>query len=155
MSTEHRGVTYKKAILQDVVDIKDTIRDVDVREMYEFAGVSSEVGLTLSYIRSDLVWTMFNDRNEIVGMIGVTPHDIYPHIGVPWMLCTNLVEERKTQIGLLKGCKPHVGMMYDLYPTLTNFVHKDNYLAIRWLKWIGFTFQPPIDNFIQFIGVRD
>ncbi len=142
---------YRPATLQDVVDIKDTLREQDVREMYLWNGSTPEKGLGYSYLNSDMVWAMCSEDN-VIGMIGVTPHNLYPTIGVPWMLCTPGVEYRRNTINLLKECKSYIDKMYDLYPTLTNFVHKDNTLSLRWLKWCGFKLISTETDFIQFIG---
>lgn len=76
---------------------------------------------------------------EVVAVFGDAPHS--EGIGVPWLISTVHVERRPR--AFLEVCRPEVAEMLTRSPLLTNFVDARNTVAIRWLQWLGFTFEPP------------
>lgn len=95
--------------------------------------------LTDSLNRSAAAWTgMVND--EPVVMFGVTPIDILGGIGSPWLLGTD--EARRHAFTFLRLNKQYLPKMLSLFPVLANYVDARHDVAIRWLKWLGFRFDP-------------
>jgi len=80
--------------------------------------------------------------NTITGLpefiFGVASVDGQPATGSPWLLATT---DFKITRDWLRRCKekffPEAAA---IFPILTNFVHKENREAIKWLRWLGFTF---------------
>ncbi len=96
-----------------------------------------------SFHRSVISWTgMVDDRP--VCMFGVSPIDILGGIGCPWLLGTD--ELKKHAKTFMKLNRLYVPKMLDLFPVLSNYVDVRHETAIRWLKWLGFRFDPePIE----------
>jgi hypothetical protein len=61
-------------------------------------------------------------------------------IGVPWMLCTNLIYSHRR--AFLQMTQDVCARMRSEKPILSNYVAAANRDSIRWLKWLGFTVQP-------------
>lgn len=57
--------------------------------------------------------------------------------GVPWVLAMDTLLGVKRDF--LRQSRIYVAPMQEKFPLLENFVHADNALAIRWLRWCGFT----------------
>lgn len=60
-----------------------------------------------------------------------------PHVGRAWMLATD--DLLKVRREFLASCRAEVRLMQQTFAVLTNEVHRDNAVAIRWLEWLGFT----------------
>lgn len=90
--------------------------------------------------RSD--WALTGLIDDVpVCMFGVAPKSIVLGEGLPWMLAANGLE--RAQVKFLRACRPAVRAMVSSYPRLLNFVHADNHVTIKWLRWMGFSFAPP------------
>ena len=72
-----------------------------------------------------------------VVMWGVSPFTFSGRTGIPWLVSTNRLEKHFRIF--LKGCKLYIDKYRNEYDTMFNFVDERNAVAIRWLKWLGFT----------------
>lgn len=59
-------------------------------------------------------------------------------VGIPWLLGTPAIT--KVAVEFLRANRAVVKDMNAKYPLLVNYVHTENRDAIRWLRWLGFTF---------------
>lgn len=75
----------------------------------------------------------------VVAVFGDSTHST--EIGVPWLISTRHVE--RFPRAFLQVCKPEVAEMLTRHPLLLNYVDARNQAAIRWLRWLGFTFCEP------------
>lgn len=80
-------------------------------------------------------------ESDPVGVFGVTPFE--GDVGIPWMLVTNRFMEVRHDFK--RQCRPWVDHFQRIYPHLINFVSEENTIAIRWLKWCGFTFGETVE----------
>ena len=73
-------------------------------------------------------------------VVGLVVLNILTGTGVPWLLATyDAIKYRRI---FINNCKQGVEDMMTVCPNLMNFVHADNTLSIKWLKWVGFTIKP-------------
>ncbi|WP_434456504.1 hypothetical protein JQR85_13525 [Stutzerimonas urumqiensis] len=75
----------------------------------------------------------------VVAVFGDSTHSA--EVGVPWLISTRHVE--RFPRAFLQVCKPEVAEMLTRHPLLLNYVDARNQAAIRWLRWLGFTFCEP------------
>lgn len=75
----------------------------------------------------------------VVAVFGDSTHSA--EVGVPWLISTRHVE--RFPRAFLQVCKPEVAEMLTRHPMLLNYVDARNQAAIRWLRWLGFTFCEP------------
>ena len=92
-------------------------------------------------IYDDETYILLDDKNipYIAFGCGIAPTEE----AYIWMLGTNDVFKYKKIF--VKYCKRWVNKLASKYETVTNYVHVDNKLSIRWLKWCGAVFSPKLN----------
>lgn len=73
-------------------------------------------------------------------VVGLVITSMLTGTGVPWLLATDYAVENKRVF--INNCKKGVDEMRTVCPNLMNYVHAENRLSIKWLKWMGFTIEP-------------
>ncbi len=119
--------------------IASNMAEADRREI-EALGFGPFRALEDSLNRSAAAWTGVVGCARPVCMFGVTPMDILGGIGSPWLLGTNEVGKHAKTFMRLN--REYVPKMLELFPDLVNWVDARHAVAIRWLKWLGFQFDP-------------
>lgn len=76
--------------------------------------------------------------STVLGMFGVSPHPEAPEFGVVWLLAAPELLKFRTQF--LRESKAWVEELGRGYAVIGNACDERNDMAIRWLKWLGFTF---------------
>ncbi len=129
--------SVRKATEDDVRHIAPRLREADKKELMASCGEDPEKHLLDSLkLPSMGTWVgVKNDKPEII--FGVV-QSACREIGFPWMVCTD--ELKKSPREFIIKCKRWVEGFSKNYPLLLNFVHAENELHIRWLKWCGFEF---------------
>jgi len=113
------------------------LRQADKDELVAAYGTTPTAVISESITLSPLTWVIIH-REKIVGIFGVAQHRAYPNVGVPWLLATD--ELKKIQFIFAKTSRDIVEVMLAGYDILSNVVDTRHTDAIRWLKWLGFTF---------------
>lgn len=112
------------------------MRPEDVREVWASHEHTPEEALDASFWRSTKAWTCLV-RGSPAFMWGVAPREsLLGNVGCPWLLGTPAIKDVRRDF--VRNCRKYVGMMQELYPRLENYVHAENKVSIRWLKWCGF-----------------
>ena len=140
------------ASASDVLYVAERLREADLQELYAMHGKDVDVPMLLlqSWKESIQRYTIIAN-DEPVGIFGLA--EVAPKLGAPWLVGTDGLP--KIAKSFITGCPHYVERMLDTYPNLVNYVHKDNRLAIRWLKYLGFTFLPIMtNNFYPFIKIK-
>jgi hypothetical protein len=140
-------VELRPAVAEDIDAISADARPADVAEM-EAMGYGFREALELSLSRADWALTATVDGVP-VAMLGVSCLSVVFGEGTPWLLSANGV--LRAQKSLLKTCGPVIDRMLASYPRLINLVDERNTVSIRWLRWLGFTFDEAV---IPFRGHR-
>ncbi|GHV58467.1 hypothetical protein FACS189460_6000 [Deltaproteobacteria bacterium] len=60
-------------------------------------------------------------------------------VGAPWLLGSDLLERPEVSREFIRQSRPHLAELEPGFRKLHNLVHAENKLAIRWLKWLGFS----------------
>lgn len=118
--------------------VAEHMRDIDVLECKELSGRSPVEALVEGVKISDFSSVVvINGRPCAV--IGLTVISYLTGTGVPWMLATyDAVENRRL---FVRHSSAGLAEMMTTCPNLVNYVHEDNTIAIRWLKWMGFSIE--------------
>ncbi len=150
---------FRLAKLDDVYDLAPRLRLADVEEIHDAAGLTALSALEFSFKNAIEVNSMIADDGEIIGMFGVNP-TADPLLASAWMLCSDRLPEFKKEF--LPQSLEWVKETNDKYPILFNYVAKSNLKAIRWLKYLGFTFVQLIEHygygqkpFYEFVRIND
>lgn len=81
-------------------------------------------------------------NNKPCAIAGLTVVNVLLGVGVPWMLATHdAVKNRRV---FINNSRQGVQDMLEICPNLFNYVHVENKVSIRWLKWMGFKFDEPV-----------
>lgn len=78
-------------------------------------------------------------NGEPVLMAGITRACLIPNMGVPWMITSDLLDQRDIAVRFLRLCRNPLMDFFREYDILMNYVHTRNVKAIRWLQYMGFT----------------
>jgi len=113
------------------------MRSEDVREVFELGGFSPFEALESSLSHPGISYTaMFDD--EPAAIFGVVHPSLMAAVGIPWLLGTPLLE--KHWRAFAKASRLVIDALKGDYPVMTNIAHAENRLSMRWLRWLGATF---------------
>lgn len=133
-------IEYARANFIDVLTVATNIREQDRREIELITGKPAKSSVMDSWGRSKRTWAARVD-GRTVAIFGIGEHN---GKGIPWLLGTD--DMVKHQRALLVDAQSVVDDMQAAYPTLFNWTHAENTVAIRWLKRLGFKFAPPVQH---------
>lgn len=71
---------------------------------------------------------------------GIVPTTLISTDGNPWLCATDLINIPQVRREFIARTRDEAHWMLAGFESVWNFVHCDNRVAIRWLKWIGFDF---------------
>lgn len=129
--------SVREATPQDIPYLAENLRTADKKELLAASGSTPTQALEDAFTQQRLgIWVgVYEGNPEII--FGVSEGDI-DYVGFPWMVCTDKLKESPREF--VSQCKTWVNGFSRSYPLLLNFVHAENDLHIRWLKWCGFEF---------------
>ena len=96
---------------------------------------------SLARCMSSCVYIGLADNIPVAAM-GVKPVNIISGIGVIWMLSTDNVNHYRKEI--INNAYNAFMDITKGYTTVYNYVHAENRLALRFLRFMGFTIHPPV-----------
>ncbi len=74
-------------------------------------------------------------------MLGLVVQCRITGAGTPWLLASNHALRHRREF--LLQSPPVIAEMLNICSRLSNHVHVNNKVSIRWLKWLGFTIEKP------------
>lgn len=112
-----------------------SLRIEDNLELQASLGLTGPIGIAECLIFSEHTWVgILDGKIECVFGLGADP----PNVGIPWLVGTDNID--KFSMGFLRESKVIIELMLSYYPILTNLVAERHTKAIKWLKWLGFSF---------------
>ena len=115
------------------------MRDADRREVWASHRHTPGEALECSLERSELAWTCLVEGVPAFMWGAARQGSLISLTGNPWLLGTPDI--LKVSREFLRQCPAYVARMQERFPRLENFVHAENRLSVRWLKWCGFTLE--------------
>ena len=132
------GVLVRPATAYDAGYLSSRLRLGDLEEIAAASGRAPVDALTAG-VRAGGARVIVVE-GELVGMFGCAPGSLATGLGVPWLLGTDALSTRPGL--LLRPARAVVAGWLREYPRLANFVDARHAVAIRWLRWLGFTVDP-------------
>lgn len=123
---------YVPTMRDEVINLK--LRQADILELLASTGTTPSDAIDVSLEVSEIAWVIKHE-GKIEGVFGLSKGD---GCGIPWLLLTDKVNEFRH--AFLKYSWDVIEIMLSRYEILTNFVDSRHTEAIKWLKWLGFTF---------------
>lgn len=114
------------------------MRADDVREVWELGGFSPFEALESSLAHPGVHYTALFD-DEPAAIFGVVHPSLMAAVGIPWLLGTPLLERHWRAFA--KASREVMDRLKAEYPVMTNVTHAHNTLSVRWLRWLGATFE--------------
>lgn len=116
------------------------VRPADAAEIWSLYRQTPQECLVESFRISRLAWTGLIDGIPVC-MFGVVQTDKIGRSGRPWMIGTDLLS--RYEVVFLRRCREQVETMQMCFDSLENVVDARNVRAIKWLRWLGFSFSKP------------
>jgi len=142
VSNIRKKVYARASTIEDVNYLQYRLRNDDIREVFAQSGISIGYSLELSYNLSEKVYTGMYTTMPFC-MFGVARNNLLSDTGSLWLLATEDIKKRDVYITFLKESKTYIKELQKDFKTLTNYVHSDNIVSIKWLKWLGAEFEEP------------
>ncbi len=131
-------VTVEPARAWHIEPIARAMRPWDVLEC-EASGVSPRRALRVGLAGSLMCWTALLDDRPIA-MLGAASISLIDGRGAPWMLGTEEIYRQGR--AMMRLYPVYFGQMKARFPRLENHVHRDNDMARRLIRRLGFQFEP-------------
>lgn len=128
------------------LELAPVVREADRIEIEAAAGISPLEALRISLTRSTEAWAGTVD-DRVACMFGVGPLSLLGGEGCPWLIGGELVGQHA--VAFLRRNKAMVVGWSKIFPVMRNAVDVRNTVAIRWLRWLGFTILPPVPYGVQ------
>jgi len=133
-------IEIRPAQKKDALRLARNLRPIDRLEVEAMAG-----GQPLHKALIEVLGKSFRAKAgyldaELVAVWGITAHTALSRDGTPWLLATNALDGKEARRAFLKMGQHEMHELTDGYHRLWNLVHESNHLAIKWLKFMGFTF---------------
>lgn len=125
------------ATREDCFDLAPRLREADRQEIAHAHGLEPVQSLLIGFHSGETFAAVYEGR--VIALFGCT--GIPGVAGCPWMLASPELQKFRKQF--VQECRPYCLMMLAVYRHLENRVWCGNTVHIRWLKWLGFTFDPP------------
>lgn len=113
------------------------LREMDRLECFAIGSDPSKA-VESSMAQSDMSFTVMTKDDKVMAIFGAGQAN-EPFI---WMLGTNQVDRYSRDF--LKHSRKWVGALASSYGSVTNWIHVDNLVCIKWLKWCGAEFSEPV-----------
>lgn len=150
---------YRPATVDDVYDLAPRLRQADKDEVKASSNLDALGALLISMECSEETNSIIAPDGEVIGMFGVAPTPD-PMLGVPWMLASDRLPEVRKEF--IPQSLEWVKEINARYPILYNYVAKDNTVAKRWLRYLGFNFTQLVEKFghgqkpfYEFVRIND
>lgn len=128
-------LSVRPSLESDCEYLANHLRRADHNEVKAAFGLVSKEALLFSMRNTEQPFTII-DGNTPAGIFGVAP--IEEGVGAIWLLGTDALVHGKWRF--LRESKKWMAHVSDGYDLLFNYVDERNYLHIRWIAWLGFTF---------------
>lgn len=131
---------FVPATLDHAKTVAAKARGADVDELWACAKYTPLGCLELGLEISPESWAWLWD-GEPVCVFGVSAASVLVSSGAPWMVGTEEID--KHPFRFLRHGRDVIQHMLRQYEILENYVDARNRMAVKWLKWLGFTIHPP------------
>lgn len=128
------------AVASHISHLAAKLREIDKREIWASHRHSPREALVRSLRASHLAWScMVEGKPVFMWGVAQAPSTIMYRCGRPWLLGTSAIEG--LTIPFMRQSRVAVAALHQHYDHLSNHVHAENNVSIRWLGWLGFTIE--------------
>ena len=147
VETTPEGHTIRMTTQAHIDELKENLREMDKIEVACFKS-NPENALNNAFLHDDITMTVMTKDENVMAIFGSGKKE-EPYI---WMLGSPEVEAYSKDF--LLHCRKWVWALTELYGQVSNYIHSENFVCLKWLEWCGASFSEPfsIDDqtFIKF-----
>lgn len=136
---EKDGIVVRTSTREDIMYLKDRLRESDVQEIWASHNHKPEKALKICLYQSLVCFTIQNGNP--IGMFGISPVDMVGTKASIWFLASNDLDKIKKRF--LKNSRKMIDLLLEYYPFLFNWVDCRNEESIKWLEFCGATIEEP------------
>ncbi len=133
----------RSTVAGDIVELSHTMRQADIDECWATSHSSPKEALKAGVLMSEPNGYTWWVGNRVGCIFGVVPQYVIADIGVPWMLGSDLIDDRAHGLQFARTSIILRDWAQADYRLLRNNIDIRNERAVRWLKWMGFTVEKP------------
>ncbi|OJH45191.1 hypothetical protein [Paracoccus sp. SM22M-07] len=122
-----------------LTDLLASLRPIDRIELDCMADGDPVAKLHRSIERARRSCAVYID-GELAAVVAINSRTLSSLTGCPWALTTRVIDKPGARRVFIEGSKPVMGWLIRDFSCLWNLVAAENKTAIRWLKWLGFSF---------------
>jgi hypothetical protein len=127
---------WRLATPEDIADVVSRLRTADIEECKAMYGITPHDFFTYCGYDPDNTYVIFNAAGVNVALAGVGVRG--DGSAAIWMVATEDLENH--QIEFLRYSRTFIEEVSRPFTYTFNWVHAQNEVHIKWLKWCGFTF---------------
>lgn len=129
------------ATAHHIADLLPRVRKADHDEFAVSCSGTVENGLRLGLLISQQAYAGVT-KGGVVAITGLYKPTLTCNFGVPWMVGSVTLEDRRIQKHFMRASRSVLGKYLADAGRLENWVDSRNTVAIRWLRQLGFTIHP-------------
>lgn len=133
------GAEFRPVTPQVIAELLPRLRAVDRLELDCMTTGDREAALADMVARARRSCAAYMG-GDLVCILGVNAVSVLSDVGCPWMLTTRAVDRPHVRREFIAGGRVALEWVGEDFRRLWNLVAEENTVAVRWLKWMGFTF---------------
>ncbi len=133
--------TMFPATEDDARELAPLLRAGDLAEIAAQHG-RPPVDILVESVRASTEAVAGRADGRLICIGGVGSLTLIGRIGVPWLMGTDLIDLHRREF--MRQTRTMIERFHDTYPVLRNVVDARYDAAIRWLRWLGFSFGAPV-----------
>jgi hypothetical protein len=123
----------------DLLKLEKTLREIDRLEVEAMLGPDIRNALFICAQTSFRAKAAYAN-GKLVAAWGIGSRTPLSREGCPWLLATTEMDKPEVRKAFLQRSREEFEALTEGYHYCWNYVHAANRTAIKWLKWLGFTF---------------
>ena len=140
VETSPEGHTIRVTTQAHIEELKDNLREMDKVEVACFNSTPAHA-LNSAFSNDDVTLTAVSKDGNVMAIFGAGTYvEEEPYV---WMLGSSEVDTYAKDF--LRHCRKWVWSVTEMYGQVTNYIHAENFVCLKWLKWCGATFSEPLE----------
>jgi hypothetical protein len=147
-------ITFRSPTLADCEHLLANLRPADRAEIDKAGNLTAAEMFAVA--QNEDTFAVTTEAGDLICIYGVHPLPPQPHIGIVWLLGTDLLD--RYLLCLCKRAPAVIEGWFKKYRILSNMTDRENRRILMWLRWLGFTFVSDVavrgHPFVQFVKER-
>jgi hypothetical protein len=128
----------------DESDLVPRLRRADLQEIQAGSGQDPLSVLAAGAAQSALACTVIGNYGYVAAMFGIVDEGEFGRV---WLVGSDELVTKPLVRQFLRECPKFLDVMCRPYKTVGNVILASNYVHIRWLAYMGFTFHRRLENY--------